>query len=643
VDTCLNDIKIYEGAINLSTKNNSHTIMFDFIWESSHKKKGFILEVGCASGYFGKIFKDRGYKVWGVEISPQQASVATGRLDNVFTGSIEEFIESDHADGIFFDYILFGDVLEHLRAPLSVLRSCSEILSPGGAVLASIPNVAHLSVRLMLLEGRWEYAPFGILDDTHLKFFTRRSIVELFSKAGYSIESMYAVRVPVEEAGIEVSQDLLEKAKDLIVDNDQDVYQYVLMARKRYETFAIENNRQFLSTSASHILCLLPIENWSVGDIRLRNPLERWRQIFGGVVRIKNIHAHTAEDLSWADYVILQREANVFTIRLIDKLQELGKPIIFDIDDLLTEVPPFLSSHRHAVENKIKLEKALRMADAVTVTTDRLKKKMKTYNDNVFIVPNCASSNNVRAEHYKTEDKIVNLIVASSDTVRVDFVVQALVRLQADADLNIRIIGVGPPGKYILDTGLDVKCYDNMDYDSFTKFLSSIDNAIGIIPLDASEFSACKSAIKYVDYSLAGIPVVCSSVSPYKDVIKDGVTGLLVDYDEKAWFTTIRRLALSVEDRQRISTSAMKYCLSEFSMASAAKTWDRVFSTVPSGQGKRVDKSELKAWIKWQRVGFLLRHCIRPSSYIILFRLILKKTISSIKQIVSLVDKTFRG
>lgn len=642
--------KVYETWIDLANKNNSHTILCDFIIEACSKESARILEVGCATGFLGAFLKERGHEVWGVELSPHQAEIAAKRLDYIYVGGIEDFLKSGEVDGIFFDFIIFGDVLEHLRDPLEIIKSCGAILSPDGAVLASIPNVAHLAVRIMLLEGRWEYVPFGILDDSHLKFFTRKSIVELFSSAGYDIKSMCTVRVPIEKTEIEVNQVLLEKAKDLIVDDDQDVYQYVVMARKGPDLPSIENNTRFLGTRGSHILCLLPIEDWSVGYIRLINPLEKWRQLFGGVVKIKSYLACTSEDLSWADYVILQREGNLYTLELTAQIQKLGKPIIFDIDDLLTEVPPFLISHWYAEENKEYLKQILRMADGITVTTDLLREKMKVYNRNVFIVPNCASAFSLPAKHYKTENRSINLIVSSSDTVRVDFIVQALTCLQNDADLNIRLIGIGPPGKYLVDSGLDVTCRDNLAYDKFTKYLASIDNAIGIIPLDDLEFSACKSAIKYVDYSLAGIPVVCSNVSPYKDVIKNGETGILVENDEEAWVHAIRRLALSIEERRRLSEAAMVYCRSAFSLTRAARTWNEVFSRVCSGQGEILPDKDLKTqgeilpdsdlppWLKRQSLRSILRHCLSLRSYLVLFRLALRQMISGLEKIANLMD-----
>ena len=476
--------KIYEAAIDLTNKNNSHTIMVQFILESNRKRKARVLEVGCATGFFGAFLKERGFEVWGVETSALQAKRAAKRLDQVYIGCIEDFLKSDEClEAGSFDYVVFGDVLEHLASPLDVLKSCADILAPDGAILASIPNVAHLAVRLMLLEGRWEYVRFGILDDTHLRFFTRKSIVELFSDAGYSISSMYAVRLPVEGTGIEVNDKLLEGTKNLITDDEQDVFQFVVMATKWPQGDTVEDNARFVTTKQLRILCLLPIEDWSLGNIRIRNPLASWRRIYAGEVRTKSIHQYTREDIVWADIVVLQRESNTFTLELIRELQRLGKAIIFDIDDLLTETPSFLASHDAMVERKKDLELALEAVDAISVATSHLQEKMKRYNKNVYIVPNCASSNYVPAQHYHSENNLVSLIVASTDTVRVDFIVKSLRRLQQDPDITLRIIGVGPPGEYLLGSGLDVKCYDNMDYEGFKKFLSAMDNAIGLIPL----------------------------------------------------------------------------------------------------------------------------------------------------------------
>jgi O-antigen biosynthesis protein len=99
-------------------------------------------------------------------------------------GDVEELDLVDHFGRAAFDVVIFGDVLEHLRRPLDVLRMARPLLAPGGFVVASIPNIAHGAVRLALLEGRFDYRPLGLLDDTHIRFFTRESVEALFRDAG---------------------------------------------------------------------------------------------------------------------------------------------------------------------------------------------------------------------------------------------------------------------------------------------------------------------------------------------------------------------------------------------------------------------------------------------------------------------------
>src|SRR5664280_2280125 len=103
---------------------------------------------------------------------------------HIVVSNVEELDLVDHFGRAAFDVVIFGDVLEHLRRPLDVLRMARPLLAPGGFVVASIPNIAHGAVRLALLEGRFDYRPLGLLDDTHVRFFTRESVEALFRDAG---------------------------------------------------------------------------------------------------------------------------------------------------------------------------------------------------------------------------------------------------------------------------------------------------------------------------------------------------------------------------------------------------------------------------------------------------------------------------
>jgi len=154
-----------------------------------------ILEVGCAAGMTGRELKRRnGAFVAGIELDADAADAARNVLDDVVQGDIEK-MDLPYSDASF-DCILFADVLEHLVDPLSTLVKVRRLLKKGGTIVASIPNVQFHGVVHQLIEGNWTYQKEGILDETHLRFFTHKEIVKLFSQAGYSIEAVEEVLDP---------------------------------------------------------------------------------------------------------------------------------------------------------------------------------------------------------------------------------------------------------------------------------------------------------------------------------------------------------------------------------------------------------------------------------------------------------------
>jgi 2-polyprenyl-3-methyl-5-hydroxy-6-metoxy-1,4-benzoquinol methylase len=144
-----------------------------------------VLDIGCWSGSAGRfLIKHRNATVDGVEPNEAMASLAQTVYRDVFIGPIEDFLPNCRRR---YHRLLFLDVLEHLREPSDILRSSRQLVSPGGRALVSIPNVAYWSVRKELLLGRWQYEDNGLLDRTHLHFFTFESAAELLMSAGWAI------------------------------------------------------------------------------------------------------------------------------------------------------------------------------------------------------------------------------------------------------------------------------------------------------------------------------------------------------------------------------------------------------------------------------------------------------------------------
>ena len=149
-----------------------------------------ILDVGCNIGETGKLLREKGFEeIFGIEISPLAAQQAKPYYKKVIVADVEK--EVLPFDDKFFDCILYGDVLEHLVDPWKVLRAHQKILADDGAIICSIPNVRFYRVlKSLIFKGRWDYTPMGILDRTHLRFFTIKTIEVMFQETGYEFKKL---------------------------------------------------------------------------------------------------------------------------------------------------------------------------------------------------------------------------------------------------------------------------------------------------------------------------------------------------------------------------------------------------------------------------------------------------------------------
>jgi len=147
-----------------------------------------VLEVGCGTGATLRWLKDQGRARWiaGVELLPYAAAEAAKHLDASWAGDIEA-LDVPIPDGTL-DVVLCLDLLEHLRDPWGATRRLAQLLASGGVLIASIPNVQSVQVVRRLVQGRWDYEESGLLDRTHLRFFTRHSAVELITQAGLTVD-----------------------------------------------------------------------------------------------------------------------------------------------------------------------------------------------------------------------------------------------------------------------------------------------------------------------------------------------------------------------------------------------------------------------------------------------------------------------
>ncbi len=175
-----------EIKLNKGYFQNSRSEMLKFIPESSQ----IILEVGCGEGNFLRQLKSDSRELWGIELNVDAASKATEVCDFAFSGDFDS--QFDKLPKSHFDCIVFNDVLEHMYEPWSVLNRCKHLLSSNGVIVCSIPNFRYISnlITEIVLDGEFRYKPEGgILDDTHIRFFTSKSILRMFKEQGYTVIS----------------------------------------------------------------------------------------------------------------------------------------------------------------------------------------------------------------------------------------------------------------------------------------------------------------------------------------------------------------------------------------------------------------------------------------------------------------------
>lgn len=149
-------------------------------------KRKRVLDVGCSEGIISERLKMNECEVVGIELDEASAQIAKYYCRDVFLGDVE-ILELDEKFENYFDFIIFADVLEHLRDPESVLRRFKRYLKDEGSVVISIPNVANWRMRINLLFGNFDYVDHGLLNKGHIRFFNVRSAKNLIKNAGFEV------------------------------------------------------------------------------------------------------------------------------------------------------------------------------------------------------------------------------------------------------------------------------------------------------------------------------------------------------------------------------------------------------------------------------------------------------------------------
>ena len=173
---------------DISYYGNYRKEMLPFVPANAKK----ILEVGCGEGKFSIQLKSEGAELWGLEPDQRSAALAKEKLFKVITTTLEEALNELPEN--YFDVIIFNDVLEHMLHPKENLKLLRSKLNSKGRVVTSIPNFRYIkNLFLVVVKGRWDYTESGILDYTHFRFFTKKSLGLFFQESGFEIETVKGI------------------------------------------------------------------------------------------------------------------------------------------------------------------------------------------------------------------------------------------------------------------------------------------------------------------------------------------------------------------------------------------------------------------------------------------------------------------
>ncbi|KAA5610229.1 methyltransferase domain-containing protein [Rhodovastum atsumiense] len=468
-----------------------------------------VLDVGCATGALGAEYKRRNpaCRFLGIELDVDAARLAATRLDQVAIGDVE-------ADPFPFgtgpfDCIIYGDVLEHLRDPWSVLTRQAEALSPDGVVLICMPNAEHWSFVERLLRGTWDYEETGLFDRTHLRWFTRAATRRAVLGAG-----LLPVEVAPRIFDAAASEEFVRDAAPALVALGIDVTAYRERAQPLQHVW-----RAARRVPAPLHVCSTMLEHvGGVSHVRVTQPLQALTSIPGVTTEVLAPGAPTpkGDDADSARIFIFHRpvlagETGLATLR---SLIAEGWLVLCEFDDH----PDFLPAMQH--ESIL----SFRGVHAVQTSTDPLAAVLRSHNPEVAVFPNAIAR--LPAVRNYTDPNRLTLFFAGIN--REEEWPQFLPGLNAAAALA----GERLQFRILADRGLfdalqtPHKTFTPLcNYDTYLDLLSQ--SELSFMPLRDNAFNRCKSDLKFIEAAAHRVTAIATP-TVYADSIEDGRTGLLV-------------------------------------------------------------------------------------------------------------------
>ncbi|SFM74906.1 glycosyltransferase [Thermodesulforhabdus norvegica] len=283
------------------------------------------------------------------------------------------------------------------------------------------------------------------------------------------------------------------------------------------------------------------------------------------------------------DILIVQRNAAVYW-KILRQLRNYGTKLIYEIDDLLINVPEFHPDYATYTLLKPFIVAAIKDADAVTVSTDRLKHELSIYNHNIYVLPNYIDVDLWQVRHNLSKKKKDVCVIGFGGTptheADIQVIIPAIKRLirKYGNKILFHFVGCIPED---LRTWPQVEYYTFVrNYYGYVRWLKRASWDIAVVPLRTCKFNMCKSNIKFLEYSVCRVPSIYSRIDPYANSIVEFETGILCEESYEVWYDAIDELINNVSLREKISKNAYEYVMDKYLLEKHVKKWEEVYFDV---------------------------------------------------------------